>query len=515
MEIPVNKKKLLLLALMCATSPRLFSAADPDLTPTASASSPSPETESITASPSLISPSPIYFAPEQHSDLPTISPTESATPPAPPGLRAIQQPHSEEGYDFPKYKKPILEIQRTEEYYSPDVTSPSSTPTKRSSSPSLAGPAPKRAKVSDFPEVLSGEEGQFEYDTAYSPRTVTPGSRTAEFTPGSTPGTPPSTALPPATTPFAVGFSTIETSKPGKIPQDEYAILESGPYKLYGIFDGHSDLGEFVAEYTKNNLLTRINKKLENGLTPDDAMKTAFEEINTEILGRFDTGGTTAIVALVNGNNITLANTGDSRAVVASYPANIQAGTILAAKILLDTKDHKPVPGLPAGPDGISEYIRLLNGLKSGSYGESPYPEEKFIEKNILIRGRVADSTFQKYLAVSRSIGDKTHKPHGVIATPEIYKYILSTKIENPFIILACDGVWDVITSQDAANIVASSLERNQNDGTQAARDLAQQARYQESQDDITVIVIPIAPQEFSGAGPAPALSPAGPPTTG
>lgn len=46
-------------------------------------------------------------------------------------------------------------------------------------------------------------------------------------------------------------------------------------------------------------------------------------------------------------------------------------------------------------------------------------------------------------LAVSRSFGDRFYKPY-VSATPEIYKYKLD-KMTNKYIILASDGLWNVI----------------------------------------------------------------------
>ena len=56
----------------------------------------------------------------------------------------------------------------------------------------------------------------------------------------------------------------------------------------------------------------------------------------------------------------------------------------------------------------------------------------------ILFDGRVGGS-----LAVTRALGDHSLKSNGVIAKPYIQKHLLKTG--DKFLIIACDGVWDVL----------------------------------------------------------------------
>jgi len=49
-------------------------------------------------------------------------------------------------------------------------------------------------------------------------------------------------------------------------------------------------------------------------------------------------------------------------------------------------------------------------------------------------------------LAVSRSIGDLEFKIFGVLALPQAYPEIRYDDVE--FAIVACDGLWDVITNE-------------------------------------------------------------------
>jgi len=59
----------------------------------------------------------------------------------------------------------------------------------------------------------------------------------------------------------------------------------------------------------------------------------------------------------------------------------------------------------------------------------------------------------------------------------------------NDFLILACDGLWDVVTYQQAVDMVAA--ERAKGTGPEeAAQKLAQTAYDSMSQDNISVIVV-------------------------
>ena len=62
-------------------------------------------------------------------------------------------------------------------------------------------------------------------------------------------------------------------------------------------------------------------------------------------------------------------------------------------------------------------------------------------------------------LAMSRSIGDHAAATVGVIAEPEITEYDL---VEDDFaIILASDGVWELLSSQSVADITANVVNKS------------------------------------------------------
>ena len=66
---------------------------------------------------------------------------------------------------------------------------------------------------------------------------------------------------------------------------------------------------------------------------------------------------------------------------------------------------------------------------------------------------------------------------------------VVLTKNDD-FLILACDGVWDVLTNDEAVNCVQKYLEENPGDMEGAAACLKEKALNNFSQDNITVIVV-------------------------
>uniref|UniRef100_A0A0X3P3B1 protein-serine/threonine phosphatase n=1 Tax=Schistocephalus solidus TaxID=70667 RepID=A0A0X3P3B1_SCHSO len=137
-----------------------------------------------------------------------------------------------------------------------------------------------------------------------------------------------------------------------------------------------------------------------------------------------DVGGSTCIVLLVRDGHIYCANCGDSRAVISSLGVAEAFST-----------DHKP--SLPR------ERSRILaaGGWISGG-------------------NRVNGN-----LALSRALGDFTFKrnpqlsPVDQIISPEPEVTCRDTRPEeDEFIVMGCDGIWDVLTDQEVVSFVRSRL---------------------------------------------------------
>jgi len=136
--------------------------------------------------------------------------------------------------------------------------------------------------------------------------------------------------------------------------------------------------------------------------------------------------GCTALVAVVSGADLWVANAGDSRAVLCG-----PTGVAVAL-----SSDHKP------GEPGEAARIRAAGGFVAAVGGVA----------------RVNGS-----LALSRAIGDLAYKdparppPSQVItAEPDVRHFVLQPG--DAFLLLACDGVWDVMTNQAAVNVVRAAL---------------------------------------------------------
>lgn len=223
-----------------------------------------------------------------------------------------------------------------------------------------------------------------------------------------------------------IGVSARQGLRPTM--EDEHVAFfpfgDKSEWAFFGVYDGHS--GD-KASQTAARLLHRffLNELLKNpNMGRGILFENAFIRTEKQILEEKITAGTTAIVAFLEEFILRLAWVGDSRAVV------IRGNTII-----VETKDHKP--------DVLQEKLRIE---KVGGK-----VEKRSINDVWRIHG----------LAVSRALGDSAVKaavPGGVIAIPEIERVIVKN---NDVIVLACDGLWDVMSNHEVAQMVNSLLQES------------------------------------------------------
>ncbi|XP_022633013.1 probable protein phosphatase 2C 28 isoform X2 [Vigna radiata var. radiata] len=213
---------------------------------------------------------------------------------------------------------------------------------------------------------------------------------------------------------------------------------------LYAIFDGHS--GHEVAKYLRNHLFENILSEPGFWENPGQAIKKACKATDDEILENIadSSRGSTAVAAiLVNGVKLLVANVGDSRAISCNKGR---------AKPL--TVDHDP------------EKEKALVESRGGFVSKRP--------------GNVPRVDGQ--LAMTRAFGDGKLKEH-ITAEPDVT--IQKIDEDTEFIILASDGLWKVMTNQEACDCIKNG------DGAQkAAKKLVKEAISLGSCDDISCIVI-------------------------
>ena len=259
-----------------------------------------------------------------------------------------------------------------------------------------------------------------------------------------------------------------------------------GDKQYIGVYDGHN--GDWAASYAKEKMHTHLEKCafIANGISPDasqqeleqfelgvkNSLIRSFIDLDEEILdgtkalNRRD--GSTASVVLRVANHLFVAHAGDTRIVMGKRAMGLHD---VRAKAL--TEDHKP--SLPR------ERKRV--------YDEGGRVEFcgcwRVIAEN---RGR----NVRAALAVSRAIGDidfKRPENKGVTATPDVARITLDNEVEN--VIVATDGLWDVIGDQDAVRLCQSVLRGRFSEDAcrEAAEALTQEALERGSSDNVTVVV--------------------------
>ena len=232
------------------------------------------------------------------------------------------------------------------------------------------------------------------------------------------------------------------------VNEDEYSVKHGDRGLMCAVYDGHG--GGEVSVYLKKYLSNMVYNNMD-GSCPNSKklLKTQFSKtvINLDkyLSKRGIDAGSTALVACIKDSTVCIANTGDCRAVLCSNGLAIPL-----------TKDHKP--------GFTEEKIRLL-----ALGGDVVY------DKNI--KGfRVAG------MSVSRSFGDLDRQPY-IIATPDVYRHRI--KKTDKCIILATDGLWDVLSNQDAVeHVLGCTATKN------VAASLCRKAVELRSSDNVTAIVI-------------------------
>jgi len=205
------------------------------------------------------------------------------------------------------------------------------------------------------------------------------------------------------------------------------------------VLDGHGAAGDKVSENASKLIrdnLVKLGKDSEEQLlytNVPEAFSRAFSLSDKE-LGEDDDcrhSGTTCVAMLIRGNDIWVANVGDSRAVMARRVGDHIEGIPL-------TRDHKP-----SEPDE-RERIRTAGGRIQTSQNQET--------ERVWTGGAHAEYG----LAMSRSLGDFVLKKWGVISEPEVIHTTFSRN--DVFFCLATDGVWDVIEPQELVSTVTDCI---------------------------------------------------------
>ncbi|MEN2496240.1 MAG: Protein phosphatase 1B [Marteilia pararefringens] len=187
---------------------------------------------------------------------------------------------------------------------------------------------------------------------------------------------------------------------------------------------------ELLSDATKNHNLTSAQEyDLKSHIVK------AFQLVDAEclLMSKSSTeqcSGSTATCVFVLPSHLIFANLGDSRSILINSASNC----------VFETKDHKP-----SNPE---EHSRIVNA-----------------------GGRVDRERINGALAVSRGLGDIDYKSNSqldaenqmVSSIPDI-TIIRRDLTNHKYLVLACDGIWDVVSSEQLSTFVSSHMDLTNSD---------------------------------------------------
>jgi len=232
---------------------------------------------------------------------------------------------------------------------------------------------------------------------------------------------------------------------------------------FFGVFDGHG--GQHAADFVAERLHVYLQEEREKH-EMTKALDVAFRRIEDDFLRKAKAedlkDGTTAIVAVFNEDKLVVGNVGDSELILSK-----------------EGKAHSLCP--VHNPKRNPEEVKRIEAAGGRMYNDR------------LAHPALNPAYFN--IAVSRAVGDIFFKhgeftrnhPSALTADPDITEYTLTGNEE--FALLACDGLWDVMTHQQVVDFLLPRLQNN-SDLNKACEELANEALNLGSQDNITVLLV-------------------------
>lgn len=196
---------------------------------------------------------------------------------------------------------------------------------------------------------------------------------------------------------------------------------------LFSVFDGHA--GDQCAKQSKILVPALVRKHAKGDETYTNVNFTdAYYELDSVLRGKLqDDSGCTACTVIVTDKTVTCANVGDSRAVLCRGALAVDLSV-----------DHKP--------ETDEERIRIEAA-----------------------GGKVENNRVNGQLAMSRAIGDYSYKQQPdrkvdeqlVIPTPDVVT--VEREAGDRFVVVACDGIFDVLSNQQLVDMINGEMQLNPN----------------------------------------------------
>mmetsp|Transcript_17706 Transcript_17706/g.30968 ORF Transcript_17706/g.30968 Transcript_17706/m.30968 type:complete len:480 (-) Transcript_17706:130-1569(-) len=266
--------------------------------------------------------------------------------------------------------------------------------------------------------------------------------------------------------------------------QDNLSVsrLDNG-WEVYCIMDGHGPDGHWPSQRGVNAMPFYLQQAECSALLAagkvEQALHVAFEQTQRSMEHhgweekiKLFISGTTASVVLrhPDKSSVWVATTGDSRVVMLAPGAGV----------MQLTQDHTPLV-----------QVELDRVQSSGCELECQTHDDGCVERRIFLKGK-------KYpgIAMTRSLGDLCVKGSGVTAIPEVVEWPFQTGT-GAMILVASDGVWEFLKTEDVGRIVLRELGRNSTPKETLAKLFeTAKARWAEEEDnycdDISAVLVPL-----------------------
>ncbi|CAG2099991.1 unnamed protein product [Medioppia subpectinata] len=243
-------------------------------------------------------------------------------------------------------------------------------------------------------------------------------------------------------------------------------------WSFFAVFDGHA--GARVSAHCAENLLDTITQtdnfrqssNASNGTISAEQIDSVKHSIRDgflkldekmkrlpEVESGEDKSGSTAVCCLISPQHFFFANCGDSRAVLSR-----------SSKAFFSTLDHKPI---------------------------NPTEKERIQKAG----GSVMIQRVNGSLAVSRALGDYEYKqvegrgPCEQLVSPEPEITVQSRENTDEFLVLACDGIWDVMDNEELCDYVRHQLTIHPNLET-VCSSIIDTCLHRGSKDNMSVVLV-------------------------
>jgi len=191
---------------------------------------------------------------------------------------------------------------------------------------------------------------------------------------------------------------------------------------FFAVYDGHG--GSTVAKFAGKNVHQRLlAEESYREKRYDEALKKAFLGTDEDLLAdpahTRDPSGCTAVAALITADKrIFVANAGDSRSVIS-----------VKGEVKPLSFDHKP--------SSDTERARIV--------GAGGYIEYGRVNGNLALSRALGDFEFKKNYAL-------TPQKQVITADPDVTEHAITD--EDEFLVIACDGIWDCLSSQQVVDFI-------------------------------------------------------------